>query len=264
MDCASGILPERGKSRGVGERLDTPAGQQIAEAVLKGVSKLPAGHDRASECAKRRKDVRMTLKQIEKVLEKIDDVIRLKGDSDDFKRKEYKLHARRAQWCLDRCDGLTFALQNLQVHDRLSWRAGCGADAGRPPASAAATGATRVPSAEELGTSPSAPEAAAAPPPKVDTPPSTMAAVAAEGVGEPHHHDSFEALKAEYALLDTEVDSIREQAFIILRTLEGSSFSFMRGVGLMFLWVTTPLTTLGCAVGYCATKGDVPAAGKIT
>mmetsp|Transcript_93531 Transcript_93531/g.296776 ORF Transcript_93531/g.296776 Transcript_93531/m.296776 type:complete len:203 (-) Transcript_93531:91-699(-) len=104
---------------GPGEVLDTPASQLISEATLRGIDKFPVGRERRDECAKRRKDVRTALQHLYKVLERIEEVMRIKGDGDQFMQSERKLHARRAQWALDRYRGLLYALRTLEGHDRL-------------------------------------------------------------------------------------------------------------------------------------------------
>mmetsp|Transcript_37771 Transcript_37771/g.107903 ORF Transcript_37771/g.107903 Transcript_37771/m.107903 type:complete len:214 (+) Transcript_37771:45-686(+) len=102
-----------------GDALDKPASQLISEAILKGIDRYPVGRERRDECAKRRKEVRTALQRLYKVIERIDDAVRIKGDSEQFKHSEYKFHVRRAQWAVDRYKGLLFALRTLEGHDRL-------------------------------------------------------------------------------------------------------------------------------------------------
>jgi len=102
-----------------GEAMNSPAGQLIYEAIMKGLDKVPEGRELREECARRRRDVRDTLKHLAQSLSKMEAQIRSQSHSNEKLNPRFKeLYAKRVQWVFDRCCGLIYALDVLRVHDR--------------------------------------------------------------------------------------------------------------------------------------------------
>lgn len=97
--------------------------QKLRDRILHGLDGVPAGRDRAVECARRRKDVREALAHMDNALDKIEHCMSsIRKQPYASLRSESSQQISRAQWVAARFQALSEIILALQEQDRVCCR----------------------------------------------------------------------------------------------------------------------------------------------